>query len=272
MNQITIADQNFSILELPGRPPAMLDRDVALLYEVTTREINQAAKNNPGKFPSDFCFVVTDSELQDLKSKIVTSNPRAFNRGNPSLFTLEGCNMLATIIKSTTAVKRAVQIIKGFTMVERGDVQIESIDQSKMLPTTKAKNIIKDGLEVAALFNVPRHLAEVEAVKQARTITGVDYTPLLLASPAQSQIAEEEKSLEPADIGKALGLKGTPQKIGRAINGFLCEAGLQIKTSAGWVPTDEGAHLASRHQWSKGDKTGYNYKWNLAKVRDLWQG
>ena len=51
---ITVEHKSYPVLALPGRPKALLDRTVAAIYDVQTREVNQAVKNNPEKFPDDF--------------------------------------------------------------------------------------------------------------------------------------------------------------------------------------------------------------------------
>lgn len=56
------------------KQPVMADADVAELYGVETREVNQAVRNNPDKFPEDYMFALSDSELKDLRSKILITN------------------------------------------------------------------------------------------------------------------------------------------------------------------------------------------------------
>jgi hypothetical protein len=91
--------------------PVILDRDLAELYGVQTREVNQALKNNSRKFPSGYTFVLDDNEMADLRSKILTTNLEgADNKGvktisakvryNPTAFTERGLYMMATILKS----------------------------------------------------------------------------------------------------------------------------------------------------------------------------
>lgn len=67
----------------------MLDSDLAQLYGVETKRINEAVKNNPDKFPDDFYFEMTDDELENLRSKISTSSWGG-NRYSPKLFTEQG--------------------------------------------------------------------------------------------------------------------------------------------------------------------------------------
>lgn len=75
------------------------DADVAALYGVETREINQAVKNNPGKFPTRYMFELNTNELRELKSKILTTNVSNYSRrGATKVFTERGLYMLATIL------------------------------------------------------------------------------------------------------------------------------------------------------------------------------
>ena len=71
------------------------DADVAALYGVETKRINEAVRNNPEKFPSHYMFVLKMSELQDLRSKISTTNVSVKNRTSTKVFTERGLYMLA---------------------------------------------------------------------------------------------------------------------------------------------------------------------------------
>ena len=93
------------------------DADVADLYGVETRVVNQAVRNNPDKFPSDYMFELTSSELHDLKSKILISKVSDNNRRGTKVFTEKGLYMLATILKSERAVAVTFAIIETFTKV-----------------------------------------------------------------------------------------------------------------------------------------------------------
>ena len=83
--------------------PVIVDADVAALYGVETKRVNETVKNNPGKFPEDYMFVLTSDELKDLRSKISTTNLSAKSRSLPKAFTEKGLYMLATILKSQRA-------------------------------------------------------------------------------------------------------------------------------------------------------------------------
>ena len=78
----------------------MLDRDLALLFCVENRVLNQAVKRNIGRFPSDFMFQLSKEEFEDWKSQIVTSNSDKMGlRKMPNVFTEQGVSMLSSILK-----------------------------------------------------------------------------------------------------------------------------------------------------------------------------
>ena len=96
----------------------MLDSDLAKLYHVETKRINEAVKNNPEKFPERLSFVLTKLEEINLRSKISTSSINLNNYGgrryNTRVFTEQGVYMLATILKSKVATQVTLNIIDTF--------------------------------------------------------------------------------------------------------------------------------------------------------------
>lgn len=110
----------------------MLDRDLAELYGVETKRINEAVKRNKERFPVEFCFQPTISEYAELRSQIATSNEaknfvvtqiatpkKGGRRYIPSLFTEQGVAMLSAVLKSETAVRISIQIIKAFVAMRK---------------------------------------------------------------------------------------------------------------------------------------------------------
>ena len=93
----------------------MLDRDLATLYGVETKVLNQAVKRNINRFPDDFMFQLTPEEC--LRSQIVTSNDRrrGGTRYMPYVFTENGVAMLSGILRSGTAIDVNIQIMRAFT-------------------------------------------------------------------------------------------------------------------------------------------------------------
>lgn len=97
--------------------PMLLDRDVAALYGVQTKEINQAVRNNPDKFPEGYVFSLTKDECDDLRSKFLTANISSKSRVLPRVFSEKGLYMLATILKGEKAVRATLSIIETFAQV-----------------------------------------------------------------------------------------------------------------------------------------------------------
>ncbi|MBN2857155.1 MAG: ORF6N domain-containing protein [Candidatus Delongbacteria bacterium] len=93
----------------------MLDRDLAELYGVETRVLNQAVKRNQERFPEEFCFLMTNIEFAEWRSQIVMSNNIKIGlRWKPYAFTELGVAMLAGVLKSDIAIKMSIKIIKAF--------------------------------------------------------------------------------------------------------------------------------------------------------------
>jgi hypothetical protein len=94
----------------------MLDSDLAGLYGVPTKALNQAVRRNLSRFPADFMFQLSESEFQNWRSQIVTSNPGAKMglRRPPYAFTEHGVAMLSSVLTSERAVALNILIIRAF--------------------------------------------------------------------------------------------------------------------------------------------------------------
>jgi hypothetical protein len=102
------------ILILRGRQ-VILDRNLAALYHVETRRLNEQVKRNLDRFPDDFMFQLTDKELENWKSQFATSNQEVMGlRKMPYAFTEEGIYMLATVLRSPVATQTSIAIIRTF--------------------------------------------------------------------------------------------------------------------------------------------------------------
>ena len=91
----------------------MLDKDLAKLYCVLTRNLNQAIARNIDRFPADFMFTLTQEEFNNLKSQFVTSSWGG-TRKLPRVFTEQGVAMLSSVLKSKRAVRVNIEIIRTF--------------------------------------------------------------------------------------------------------------------------------------------------------------
>lgn len=96
----------------------MLDSDLAKLYDVETRTLNQAVNRNSERFPKDFMFQISQMEFDNLISQIVTSN-RGGRRKLPYAFTEQGVAMLSGVLKSDTAIRISIQIINAFVAMRK---------------------------------------------------------------------------------------------------------------------------------------------------------
>lgn len=96
----------------------MLDRDLAELYNVETRALNQAVRRNIDRFPEDFMFVMTEDEMNSWKSQIVMSNSiRMGMRRPPVVFTELGIAMLSSVLRSETAIQVNINIMRAFVAI-----------------------------------------------------------------------------------------------------------------------------------------------------------
>lgn len=104
------------IYEINGKE-VMLDSDLAQLYQVETKRINEAVKNNPDKFPERFSWILSQEEVKILRSKISTLEIKGqgkYSKYASRVFTEQGVYMLATILKSKVATKVSIRIMDTF--------------------------------------------------------------------------------------------------------------------------------------------------------------
>jgi hypothetical protein len=98
----------------------MIDRDLAEMYGVETKVLNQAVRRNPERFPSDFVFRLRNEEVERLRSQFVTANiAPARRRGAPYAFTEQGVAMLSSVLRSSRAVAVNIEIMRAFVRLRR---------------------------------------------------------------------------------------------------------------------------------------------------------
>ncbi len=98
----------------------MLDSDLARIYAVTTKQLNQQVKRNFDRFPDDFMFQVTEIEGQSLRSQSVTSKiGRGGRRYLPYVFTEHGVLMLGNVLSSPVAINASIQIVRAFISLRK---------------------------------------------------------------------------------------------------------------------------------------------------------
>ena len=113
-----IEDIKQKIYTIRGKQ-VILDSDIAKLYEVETKKLNQAVKRNIERFPEEFCFQLNEIEMKNLRSQFVTSSLNKSNYGGrrylPYAFTEQGVAMLSTVLHSDKAIRVSISIMKAFT-------------------------------------------------------------------------------------------------------------------------------------------------------------
>ena len=105
-----------SMIRLIRGRQVILDRDLALLYNVETRRLNEQVKRNSERFPEDFMFQLSKEEFEDWKSQTATSNSIVMGaRKRPYAFTDNGIAMLSSVLRTPTAVEVNIRIMRAFT-------------------------------------------------------------------------------------------------------------------------------------------------------------
>ncbi len=120
----------------------MLDSDLAILYQVETRVLNQAVKRNIKRFPERFMFQLTELEYKTLISQIAISNKRGGRRKLPYAFTEQGISMLSAVLKSDRAIKISINIMDAFVEMRR--FLVNNRDIFSRLSTLEIKQLETD--------------------------------------------------------------------------------------------------------------------------------
>jgi len=146
--EITLNDVQDKIITIQNKN-VLLDSDVAVLYGVETKRINEAVTNNPEKFPEGYIFSLSSEEWKYLKSKFSTSSWGGKNK-LPNAFTEKGLYMLATILKSEKATDTTIAIVEAFAkMRELSNVVAELVKspddtQKQAVVMQKSSEILSD--------------------------------------------------------------------------------------------------------------------------------
>ena len=115
-----------SMIYVVRNQQVMIDSDLAMLYQVETKRLNEAVKRNIARFPNEFRFQLTEKELESLRSQFATSNNREMEDGKkggrrylPYVFTEQGIAMLSAILRSDVAIQVSINIMKSFVEMRR---------------------------------------------------------------------------------------------------------------------------------------------------------
>ena len=154
------------IFEIRGQR-VMLDFDLAELYEVETRALNQAVKRNTKRFPTDFMFQLTNKEFENLKSQSVISSWGGL-RKLPYAFTEHGVTMLASVLRSDRAIEINIQIVRAFIALRQYALGYAELNQ-------KLENfMIESNLQFSDIYQALTEMANKDE-QDKRPLNPVGY-------------------------------------------------------------------------------------------------
>ena len=134
----------------------MLDEDLAAMYKVETRRLNEQVKRNRNRFPKDFMFTLTEKEFENLKSQNATSSWGG-RRKLPSAFTEQGVAMLSSVLNSDVAIEVNIRIIRVFTKLKEYALTHKDI----LFQLAKLeKEVQGNSLDIQNIFMVLKELLE----------------------------------------------------------------------------------------------------------------
>jgi phage regulator Rha-like protein len=147
----------------------MLDSDLAELYGVTTKRLNEQVKRNIDRFPADFMFQLNQEESDRLRSQFATSkHGRGGRRYQPYVFTEHGALMLASVLNSEKAIQASIQIVRAFVRLR------ELLATHRELARKLAEMEKKYNAEFKAIFEVIQQLTEPPEERERKPI---GFTP-----------------------------------------------------------------------------------------------
>lgn len=142
----------------------MLDKDLAEMYGVEVRVLNQAVKRNASRFPEDFMFQITKEEEDSLRSQFVILKRGKHSKYLPNAFTEQGVAMLSSVLNSETAIQVNIQIIRLFTkmkqmILDNKDLwmKIEKIEQHLLKNDEEIKKVFAYLKKLLVQENKPRN-------------------------------------------------------------------------------------------------------------------
>ena len=146
----------------------MTDRDLAELYQVETKRINEQVKRNSEKFPVDFMFRLTDDETSQLVAKCDRFRLLKHSSSNPYVFTEHGVYMLSTVLKSSVATDISLAIMRTFVKLKNQSVPyFDIIKRLEMVETNnkETRNLLQKVIQAVSLMQDIQDEAQVYTKK-----------------------------------------------------------------------------------------------------------
>ena len=146
--QLSVENKVESLIRVIREQQVMLDRDLAELYGVETKRLNEQVKRNIERFPEDFMFQLTSNEFDNLKSQFATSSWGGV-RKLPYAFTEQGVAMLSGVLKSSTAVEANIRIMRAFVSMRHFMVNNAAVFQR--LETIEFNQLVSNKVQAKIL-------------------------------------------------------------------------------------------------------------------------
>ncbi len=142
----------------------ILDFDIALLYEVATKALNQAVKRNSKRFPTDFMFRLTQDEWQTIRSQSVTASQSKRNTNiTPYAFTEQGVAMLSGVLNSDRAINMNIAIMRAFVEIRR--VLLQQTDLKEQLNQIKER-LGEHDVQLNQIYDAMENLLDEKAAQR----------------------------------------------------------------------------------------------------------
>ena len=168
-NELVIPDELvMNKIYLIRNQKVMLDRDLAELYSVETKRLNEQVKRNLSRFPEDFMFQLSEIEFQNLKSQFATSSWGGL-RKVPYVFTEHGVLMLSSVLNSEKAIQTNIQIMRIFTKIRQ---MLAETTEIRLDVETIKKKIENQGKNIELVFQYLDELIEKKETKTERERIG----------------------------------------------------------------------------------------------------
>lgn len=149
----------------------MIDEDLAQMYDVETRRLNEQVKRNIKRFPGDFMFTINQKEFENLKSHFATSSWGG-RRKLPNAFTEQGIAMLSSILNSETAIEVNIKIIRVFTRMR----EFAFTNKEILLQLSKLEKEVKNNSkDIENIFMVLKELIEKDSRPKPRNKIGFKH-------------------------------------------------------------------------------------------------
>ena len=205
--------------------------------------------------------VITHPQIEEVEDKQSLS-PN--NKTKSYVFTGEQGKRDSIVVVAQLSPQFTARLVDRWQELERHFVQ--PTPPALPTPAYLAQSVVESMMSLAKQFEVPMSFAMQLASSEATRISGLSFDKLLTQSSCMNNVSDAAVYLEPTELGKHFGLSAAQ------FNKVLAQAGLQVKTMDGWVPTEEGSQFCQRHAWSRAGKSGYNLKWLCTAMEELLEG